>query len=234
MLMNSHSNEQFGVRESIKIDSFPKRVLSYNVIVEVDPEPYTKLGKSNLLLGDIEDITTEKKRFNPAAHAVRHGVVRLVCEKKRMPVGKKKDGYVDIELQEGDLVWFSYYEGINAPLLEYKEKYFYILPYISLYVRKRGNEIYPLNGSILCTPKQIEEVNGIILGNAMPLNKAEVSFVGQMPSNVSESDVPPVGSDVYSTAPVIMLEDDNHLLLNGNPYRVLNIEQISAYDNKQV
>lgn len=231
-MMGFHSNEY---RDYVVIENMLSSVVGGSVVVQVFPEKYLEVGESKLVLGDMEDITAERRRFNPADHAVRHGVVRMCNYKKVL----EYDGYsIQICVKPGDEVWFDYYSGMNAPLLKYRSGWYYIMRYSDLLVRKREWEVYPLNGYVLCDTikENIEIGNGITLVMNKPVlfNKAKLTHVGQLPyyEDDFEHIVPPIGAVIYTKKPIIMLEDNLHLFLDGKPHRVLKLDDIDAYEEE--
>lgn len=217
-MMDSHSD----YRPEIVLDSFPKRMIGGNILIRVFPEEYLKVG--SIILGDMESINTEKHRFNPANHAIRRGRVEL-CNEGAVADCDMFKSVVDVKI--GDYVWFDYLTGINSILLRYKNNYYYILNYTDLICRKRNDTIYPLNGYVLC---DLVKWKHPYLGHEeIDRQKAVVRYVGQnveykyrSTCNVNVNDT------VITYSPIYMLEDDTHLLLDGNKYRVLKRSQLEA------
>lgn len=214
-----HSDEY---RSEITLPKIPQRVIGGNILVRVDPEEYIRV--KGLILGDIESIHTEKKRFNPSNHAIRHGVVTL-CN-----TGAKAENDMftsEVDVVAGDMVWFDYMTGINATLFCIDNTYYYMFHYTDLICRKRNDEIYPLNGYILCD--LYEDAMPFLPDKVVIPQKAVVKYVGQdveykyrSGANVNVGDV------VLTNSPIYMLEDDLHLFLDGSKYRVLKRSQIDA------
>ncbi len=105
--------------------------------------------------------------FEIGKHAPNKGIVIKVPEKyiysKESHINTG-DWDTDIEIEEGDLVWFDYLAGIECNQIECKGKLYYVLPYHTLYVARRaGNytlmadykpseKVIPLNGYVLLEP----------------------------------------------------------------------------------
>ena len=82
--------------------------------------------------------------FEVGKHAANKGVVIKVLEKyiySEKPLLNTGGWDTDIEVEEGDLVWFDYLAGIECNQVECKGKLYYILPYHTLYVAKRKKRI---------------------------------------------------------------------------------------------
>lgn len=209
-------------RDEVTLNGLPKRLIGGNVLVRVNPEEYIRIN--GLLLGDIESIHTEKKRFNPSNHAIRHGVVAL-CNTGVMTENDMFRSVVDVV--PGDTVWFDYLTGINANLLCINDEYYYLFNYTELICRKRGGVIYPLNGYVLC--ELCKEKHPFLSDEVVVSHKAVVKHIGQSVEYKFRTAASPKVNDVVITdSPVYMLEDDLHLFLDGNKYRVLKLSQIDA------
>lgn len=119
----------------------------------------------------------------------------VFCEVIKVPKRldpKRMEWETDMELQVGDKVVASYMSISNALALEHesvdddmivcgKDIYCYI-EYEYLYVAKRGDEIIPLNGYVLCEPvtKNVNELDGLIRIDKEDMSEhfARVKYVG--------------------------------------------------------
>ena len=197
-------------RFSITLDELPSRLVNGMVFIRVFPEMYEKVG--SFILGDLESIHTEKRRYNPVDHAVRFGEVAVISVKETADV------------KPGDLVWFDYLSGINAKLFDVKGKYYYLLEYSSLIVRKRGDEVMPLNGMVLCEPIFKTERLGAYEVELVDPNNAIIRY---MQGSDENAELKP-GDKIFTKSPVMFLEDKTHLFFDGKMYRFLSLNKILA------
>lgn len=63
----------------------------------------------------------------------------------------------NMELKEGDKVWFQRTIFLNAPQLIHKGKKLVFIPYEEIYIAKRGDFEFMLNGYLLVKPKVVED-----------------------------------------------------------------------------
>jgi len=93
--------------------------------------------------------------FEVGKHAANKGVVIKVPEKfvySKTPNINTSDWDTEIEVEEGDLVYFDYLAGIECNQIECKGELYYVLPYHTLYVAKRTyvwDCIGGINGEVL-------------------------------------------------------------------------------------
>lgn len=85
----------------------------------------------------------------------------------------------EIEIQEGDIAWISYLDAINCPALSYKDEDYWIVNYKDLRVAKRGDQIIPLNGYIIC--REIKREHKYLSHTVENVDKyyGEVLYVGK-------------------------------------------------------
>ena len=127
---------------------------------------------------------------------------------------------VPIEIKEGDKVYFTRMATLN-PNFQLG-----FVAYSELVARKRGEEIYPLNGCLLVEPVKKETLtnSGIILEwkREEHLNLSRVLYKGELVreyKDLYEWDIEgiEVGDLVWhDTAAGIPIEDKNHRLLSEN------------------
>lgn len=131
-----------------------------NVLVEVKLNDNLKT-KSGIIVGFNKDTlysTDETDRSShPADVAEIHGYVKKIPEKL---IFDKQSDYTmdwktDIEIEVGDEVWFDYLDSLNTTIIN---NHYLILPYQSLYVRRRGKKFLPLNGYCFFTIPEVEEM----------------------------------------------------------------------------
>ena len=109
-------------------------------------------------------------KWNEHAHIPRFGTVvrvpnRLVLKDfSNMDLDNTIEWKTDIEIEEGDEVYFGKMASANAPLVVVGDDVYYLLNYGDLILRVRDGEIYPLNGYVLLE-SVIEEtrIDGLIL-----------------------------------------------------------------------
>ncbi len=173
-------------REDAYRDKLKEQVLRLDSIDNIKPISNSVLVLIEEMHDEITHGTLTLKldtSFEVGKHAPNKGTVIRVPEK--FVYSKKAslntgDWDTDIEIEEGDLVWFDYLTGLECNKVECKGKLYYILPYYTLYVAKKiikggfewsdegdgrssvnfkkgkgpfnVEKIIPLNGYILCEP----------------------------------------------------------------------------------
>lgn len=187
--------------------------------------------------------------FKEAQHAPVFGEV-IAPPKKLTFIRNGVDGLndiVDLEIEKGDIVYFKYIAYLNAFKSENnpEDKSFqipgdtcdYILVrYDSLIVRKRNDELYPLNGYVLCSKMEAEDKwqSDIISSSAITdkiynhsETRARVEHVGGLVHKYFNPNVPPdednlsVGDIVaIDVACDIPLEYDIHQKLDKQYFRI--------------
>ena len=146
-------------RKESEIDSMKLPPNGNMVIIEITERSKDKVTKGGIYVGFNEDVIYAEGDGSHAADVAEvWGVVH------RAPASlyyKEKDNNsmpweTTVQIQEGDMVWFDYFESVNCDVLLYGDRVFYVIPYRDLYVAKRGKEIIPLNGYCLCEPIEVE------------------------------------------------------------------------------
>lgn len=119
-------------------------MLNDKCLVEVE------VGYDDIVVGDVKlkmSRNAHGMHYDRIAHAARHGkVVRLPLAKE---IIVPNEWVTDVEVEVGDDVWFEAFEGLEADKWAWKGKLYYVLPYRSLVVAKRGDDIIPLNGYVI-------------------------------------------------------------------------------------
>lgn len=115
-------------------------------------------------------------------HAATTGTVIRVPERLYFSYnngGQSVDFDVDMELKEGDKVYFHYLSCLNAlkdcRYVVYEDEYYLWIKYDSMYVGKRGEDIVMLNGWMLMEPINIDSF------------KSETLYVPETSKNTSSS-----------------------------------------------
>jgi hypothetical protein len=99
----------------------------------------------------------------------------------------------EVEVQKGDMIWFSIMESYNAVTFRVDGKYFKLIPYADSYVAKRIGKIWrgmggatgediviPLNGYVLCEPMNLQKISDLdfISEDKIDTTKARVKYFG--------------------------------------------------------
>lgn len=131
-----------------------------NVIIEITERSKDKKTIGGVLVGFNEDVVYAEGLGSHAADVAESwGTVFKAPEELyyRERLYSSMPWKTEIEIKEGDTVWFSYYESVNCDVMLCGDRTFYVIPYQNLYVAKRDNEIITLNGYCLCEP--IPDIN---------------------------------------------------------------------------
>lgn len=116
--------------------------------------------------------------WNEAAHISRYGVVVRVPERLTLKTFENMESpgmmewETDIEIEEGDLVFFGKMASANAPIINVGESTYFLLNYGDLILRVRDGDVSPLNGYVLLE-KVVEtvRVEGLVLDFGDRVNK---------------------------------------------------------------
>lgn len=156
------SETSAGVREEFTIDKLSDRpMLGNRVLVKVDfvPEDGFVL-KSGIILAGGE--------YDEPGRVARYGTV---VKTPRRLIGRWEDKFAgaidwktEIEVDEGDIVFFTKMESANAPAFHCGDDLYYAINYAELTLRIRDGELYPLNGNVIVR-KVVEtvKVSGLIV-----------------------------------------------------------------------
>lgn len=96
---------------------------------------------------------------NILEHSEREGIVVSVCEK--MDKGSH-DFHSDIEVEEGDRVWFNAHAFVNSQKFTYGDRKFALMDYKRLYMKERNAFYEMLNGYVLAEREPKPESNSLI------------------------------------------------------------------------
>jgi co-chaperonin GroES (HSP10) len=137
-----------------------KPMINNKVLVKVDfvPEDGTKFG-SIILAGGEWDEPGRVARYGTVVKAPK----KLIGQWETMFEGAM--GWkTQVEIEEGDVVFFGKMEGANAPVIKCGNDIYFVVNYSELILRARNGEIYPLNGNVVVEPVVDNvRVEGLIL-----------------------------------------------------------------------
>jgi len=208
--------------EYIRLDDVNqfKRVLNNRVLVKTHQKVTAERTKSGIIM-----IAPSETDWRPAEHTNRISEVVLAPERLFYSEGVKDFDSMpwdtDMELQKGDIVWHDFLAAHNCPVAvcdgqpdeEYK-----LLHYSDVYLVKRGEELIPINGYVLCEevweqpPLMPREVNKK-LGKVSLLGKPNRAY--RRSKQTDEAEVK-VGDTI------IKRRKDVHILLEAEDHRVLD------------
>lgn len=241
-------------RTFIRLDSLDTfKCIQNKVLISINPEEYeTVAGK--FFIGD-SSYLDEMNRYNPAVHAVRHGVIVNQVDKFIFNEKGQEDHKTEIETKIGDEVFFPAIESTNCPLILCQDKYYLLMDYEVLYLAKRvipyfdsaNNtiivddycyDVIMLNGYLLCSRYYEDVKQGIIIAlEDKKLNKkyADVIYAGNpveyRSKKVGSNEEIQVGDRILiqNAAAELMLEDSLHLFFDKkNQYRVVARKNVNA------
>ena len=168
------------LRQEIRVDKLSDRPLLNNkVLIKVDVVPADGFVLSSGLI-------VAGSKWDDAGHVARYGTVvkapsRLLY-RKDWDFDGAMEWETEVEIQEGDAVFFGKIASANAPAVHVGDDTFYIMNYGDLLLRVRNEEIYPLNGYVILEPV-IDKVRkrGLILDFGDHQNKmlGVVKYVGR-------------------------------------------------------
>jgi len=162
--------------------------------------------------------------FEIGKHAANKGVVIKVPEKfvySKIPNINTSDWDTEIEVEPGDLVWFDYLSGIECNQIECKGELYYVLPYHTLYVSRRKEEVIPLNGYVLLEPIIKEEGYKDFKFDRERAKDAIVAYSGSCNKkyrNKQYYDDPAIKAGekvIYGKVSGLFLEQEEHSSFNG-------------------
>jgi hypothetical protein len=161
--------------------------------------------------------------WHPSKYAVRKGVVRGVPSKlySHLDDVLGMDWVTDIEIQEGDDIWFSGMIAHNAQKIMCGDKRYILMHYEDLFVVKRGEKVIPLNGYIIMEPieseikalsfskNEIDDSKAVIVHNGSD-NESYRIIVKQDDPYIEDGDIA-----ILSGQAIIYLEQKPYLSFNG-------------------
>jgi len=145
-------------REDAQPDKIKEQVLQLDSLDNFKPISNSVLLRIDEMHDEITYGTLTLKldtSFEIGKHAANKGVVIKVPEKftySEKPSLNTGDWDTTIEVIPNDLVYFDYLTGLECSKIECEDKLYYILPYHTLYVARRKEEVIPLNGYVLLEP----------------------------------------------------------------------------------
>jgi co-chaperonin GroES (HSP10) len=172
--------------ETIKIELTRKQldegILPINhVLVEMTHNNDYKATKSGIVIGLPDRSTYDANALGADMQEI-WGIVyrtplKLFFDEKD---SDSMDWDCDMEVEKGDVAYFGLIDSANCHEVVCEDRLYKIIPYQELYVTKRGKDIIPLNGYILCQTvnmKKISELD-VLSEDKIDKTKAIVRFVG--------------------------------------------------------
>jgi len=186
-------------RTKISKEEFDNGIIPVNhILVKMDCASAEGLTtKAGITVGFLEDDTFKNPDGNVESHtadlAQVYGTVYKIPQKLYFNLddegGMPWD--CDMELQEGDIVWFDIIEAKNAVEIECEGIIYRFIPYMSCFVAKRnrwlskfGNEkivdVILLNGFVLCSPVKLKSTSSLDITSQdkIDITKGIIAFCG--------------------------------------------------------
>ena len=232
-------------REDVSIDKIKEQVLQLDSLDNFKPISNSVLVRIDDRHDEITYGTLTLKldtSFEVGKHAANKGVVIKVPEKfvySNKPLPNTGDWDTEIEVEEGDLVYFDYLAGIECNQIECKGKLYYVLPYHTLYVVRRKEEVIPLNGYVLLEPIIKEEGYKDFKFDRERAKYAIVAYSGSCNKkyrNKQYYDDPDIKAGekiVYGKVSGLFLEQEEHSSFNGDKrYRIIQRRHLTGIIEK--
>jgi len=232
-------------REDAQPDKIKEQVLQLDSLDNFKPISNSVLLRIDEMHDEITYGTLTLKldtSFEVGKHAANKGVVIKVPEKfvysdkSSLNTG---DWDTNIEVKEGDQVWFDYLTGIECNQIECKGKLYYVLPYHTLYVTRRKEEVIPLNGYVLLEPIIKEEGYKDFKFERERAKYAMVAYSGSCNKryhNKQYYDDPDIKAGekvIYGKVSGLFLEQEEHSSFNGNKrYRIIQRRHLTGIIEK--
>lgn len=192
--------------------------INNRVILRIDHDPENERSEAGLIMGSTSWEHTE--------HLCRFGTVVSVCDRlyEREYNGFGIEWGTSIEVEIGDVCYFTKMEADNATLFKKDGAYYLIADYAELILRIRDGVYYPLNGYIILD--KIEETDTsdwLNLDFTKKHNKKKgiVRWVGKKldyyfpkSSNIVELDCVEGDSVLFSLSGFTSLEDKRYAKLD--------------------
>jgi co-chaperonin GroES (HSP10) len=200
------------------------------VLIEAGPEnDHIKLKSED---GDVVKLFIDPS-YEPYKHSVTWGKVVLVPE-------HLTDENVEIEINEGDKIFFHYLSIPNAirqnDYIIAKGKPYFIIQYDMCYVAVGDEGITPLNGTVLVAPVEekhkfnVEGLLGVDFREKKhSLSEGVVKYVGK-PLKGEKSVVKPGDKILYSKASDIPLQYHLHNEFEEQLFRMKHDDVLSIYN----
>jgi hypothetical protein len=146
----------------------------------------------------------------------------------------------EMQLKLGDQIWFDYLTSLNCTIFYCEGIQYKLIKYDDIYLAKRGDDIIMLNGYCLFTPiykeykievleKEIDPMRGIVARVGQP-NKEYRSGNKWFKMNDDAQIVP--GMEVFFEKPFQVYLEGDHLLFDGNKYRLEQRKWVTAIEQK--
>jgi len=232
-------------REDVSIDKIKEQVLQLDSLDNFKPISNSVLVRIDDRHDEITYGTLTLKldtSFEVGKHAANKGVVIKVPEKfvySNKPLPNTGDWDTEIEVEEGDLVYFDYLTGIECNQIECKGKLYYVLPYHTLYVVRRKEEVIPLNGYVLLEPIIKEEGYKDFKFDRERAKYAIVAYSGSCNKkyrNKQYYDDPAIKAGekvIYGKVSGLFLEQEEHSSFNGDKrYRIIQRRHLTGIIEK--
>lgn len=202
-------------------------VQTNHVLVKIDdPNEYRKTKGGIYIWVDPTECGDRVKADN----ADRHGIVQKVCKRlffdPEDPGTKSLEFDVDIEVKEGDRVWFNYLDGLNCVEFHCEGVTYKLLKYDSLVLVKNESGIKTLNGYVLVEPIYEKEKTFLYMDKKKDVTKGKVAYIGTpnkryRTPGISDDPRVKVGHTVVIRQKYeVNLEDKLHRFLDGD-YRLV-------------
>lgn len=183
----------------------------------------TPLKENDYVLMDGTKIYVDTS-FNKEKHSITSGIAVSVCDVIDDSLR------TTIEVIPGDIVLFHYLAVMNAvrdqKFFECDGRKYYSIPYDSLYVVKREDQIICLNGFILVTPKMEhsqDKIGQIFLPDSMiskeQVSRGTVAFLGN-PLAGEQEVVEPGDEIIFRKSSNVPLEYELHQALKKKYFRM--------------
>jgi len=252
--MNNHWHNTY---EHLTQREFDKmRMLNNNVCVEIPKKPDIEKRASGILI--IKDIAlmplytkADLKKDPGIADTVdsmeesdlapRYGIVAKLPDYLKFNYtgrdSQKMDWSSEIEIQQGDMVWFVYYLAITCTILIVENKKYWVFPYQFLIVAKRNEKIICLNGYCLFTrineglqskflklKEVINKQKGIVKYVGSPNKEYKPNYNGEldavMPSKrYDDIEVEPGDKVIFRNKVELILEPKEHRTFSDEDLR---------------
>ena len=155
------------------VTKLPKQI-PFNFVLVKPTLLYEKETDSGILMLPDPDFTSKDStgvEINMADHAPRYGKVILLPDElyfnpKLYGTDMTKNTLewdTEIEIQEGDDVWFSYLKGVTGEHYIFNGELYYLMRYDSIYAIKKKEYPVPINGFIVFEPIKDEWDSDIII-----------------------------------------------------------------------
>lgn len=193
--------------------------INNGVVIKIDYDPLDVRSESGLVMGS--------DYWDEVGHLVRFGTVVSVCDRlhERHISEVGIEWGTEIEVQVGDVVFFTLMGGYNSVSFLKDGQLYAILPYSELVLRVREEQYFPLNGYVILD-KAEEGITSSVLSldhlKVQNKKKGKVRWIGSklryyfpLESSVVDIDDLSEGDDVmFSIAGFTSLEDSRYATLS--------------------